>query len=131
MVRWMVLGSLLARSCATPTGEVALERDFELAVGQGVHLAGTSLTISFSGVGQDSRCPATVQCVWAGNAEVRLRLVSAGAAADVSVNSGIEPHRTTSGGVVVELVDVIPLPDPGGTPPAPSAYRVRLRASRP
>ncbi len=51
---------------------VRLNRPFSLRAGQEVTLRGERLRIKFEAVEEDSRCPANVTCVWAGNAAVRL-----------------------------------------------------------
>jgi hypothetical protein len=53
---------------------VRLNRPFSLRAGQQVTLKGQRLRIKFVAVEEDSRCPANVTCVWAGNAVVRLEL---------------------------------------------------------
>lgn len=43
-----------------------------LALGQQVFVKDQQLNISFDKVANDSRCPAKVQCIWAGNATVAI-----------------------------------------------------------
>jgi hypothetical protein len=57
---------------------VRLNRPFTLKTGQQVTAKGTRLRIKFAAVEEDSRCPANVTCVWAGNAAVRLELSTDG-----------------------------------------------------
>jgi len=130
MTRSILLGAMLLRGCATTPSEVPLGGDFVLAIGQTVRLAGTSTTVRLEAVPQDSRCPATVQCVWAGNAEVRL-LISAGPApVETSVNTGVEPRAATVGDLRIELLDLTPSPITGSAAIPSTEYRARLRASR-
>lgn len=49
-----------------------------------------ALTVELVGV-KDNRCPAEVQCVWAGYAEVALRVSKPGAAAGSVVVGALEP----------------------------------------
>jgi hypothetical protein len=51
---------------------VRLNRPFSLRAGQQVTVKGEKLRIKFVAVEEDSRCPANVTCIWAGNAAVRL-----------------------------------------------------------
>jgi hypothetical protein len=39
---------------------------FQLAVNETVHVAGSSLSVTFFNVTEDSRCPADAVCIWAG-----------------------------------------------------------------
>src|SRR5688572_10927641 len=55
-------------------------RSFTLKVGQQIFLKQERLRIEFVAVPADSRCPVDVVCVWAGDAEVQLRVRRAGAA---------------------------------------------------
>lgn len=57
-----------------PTQVARLGRPFKLRAGQRVTLKGQSLRIKFAAVEDDSRCPANVRCIWAGNAAVRLNV---------------------------------------------------------
>jgi hypothetical protein len=107
---------------------VPLEQNFELRQGQTLRIAGTGQTVTFESVAEDSRCPADVVCVWAGNARVRLRVGEAGRDTTVAVNTSIEPRAIQVGKVKLELKDVTPVPHAGSKTPADS-YRVTLRAT--
>ena len=83
---------------------------------------------------KDNRCPAEVQCVWAGYAEVALRVIKAGAAAG-SVVVGALPSppgaapAPTYGGYKFSLVRV----EPGNSmsKPVPQAlYRATVSVAR-
>jgi hypothetical protein len=91
---------------------------------------GDSLRITFQAVETDSRCPINVQCVWAGDAEIRLG-IKAGAAAwqHVVLRANREPRSTAIAGIIVELFDVAP---PRVEPDSIRAadYSVRLAISR-
>lgn len=63
---------LLMLSCAASTPTTPLGETFTLTPGKSVTVDG--LQITFVAVGQDSRCPPDVQCIWEGDAEVRLRV---------------------------------------------------------
>jgi hypothetical protein len=132
MMRVILLGALVLKGCTPHPTEASLDSDFVLAIGQSVHLAGTSTTVTFEAVPQDSRCPTNVQCVWAGNAEVRLRIATGNSRVETSLNTGVEPRSASAAGVQIELVEVTPAPV-AGSPAIPAGdYRARLRArSRP
>lgn len=61
---------LLLLGCATSTREVPLGEPFTLTPGESAMVDGVRIT--FERVGQDSRCPPDVTCIWAGDAEVKL-----------------------------------------------------------
>ncbi|MGK2962760.1 MAG: hypothetical protein ACSLFK_11515 [Gemmatimonadaceae bacterium] len=125
-----VAGAVVA-ACATPshpgdaggpseTVQAETGRQFELAVGADAEVAGTPLRIRFLGVGDDSRCPVDVQCVWAGNAVVRLRLTGGRAASDLGLNTGLDPKSASYAGHTVFLSGLAPAPRSGTTIPQAS-----------
>jgi hypothetical protein len=123
-LRLALLGIVFARCAGTPT-EVRLDQEFELALGATVRIAGTSQTITFESVPEDSRCPADVTCVWAGNARVRLRVRAAAQDSSVGLNTMVDPHAAVIGAIRVELKALSPETRTGA--PIPSAsYRARL-----
>ncbi|MNG33150.1 hypothetical protein D3C84_1193310 [compost metagenome] len=75
----------------------------------------------YVGVANDSRCPPTVQCVWAGDAEVKLVFEQAGKAVDVVMHSA-DPTPQPLGPWALTLVGL----EHGPTP----AARLRLDEAR-
>jgi hypothetical protein len=53
---------------------VALGESFELKVGESAEIEAEALKVGFDGVSADSRCPRGEQCVWEGDATVRVWL---------------------------------------------------------
>jgi hypothetical protein len=51
-----------------------MEEGFELNFGQKMVIEGKGLTIQFSDVDEDSRCPEGLRCVWAGNARIIIEI---------------------------------------------------------
>jgi hypothetical protein len=86
---------------------VPLGDTFLIAVGESVAIAGERLTVGYSQLLSDSRCPLDVQCITAGNAAVAFTLAKEGSPpSTVTVNTTEGPP---SGGYltyVVELVDL-------------------------
>ena len=101
-------------------------REFDIGVGQEVTVAGTGITVRFNGVSDDSRCAVDVQCVWAGNAVVRLTLSASGSAGtDAALNTTLEPKSTSFAGYSVRLTGLKPAPR-SGTAIAASSYVATL-----
>jgi len=69
---------------ALPQQLVSLDESVTLAVGEAAVVEGTSLTIRFVEVQEDSRCPTGVDCVWEGVAVTLLE-----------VSDGTEQHTIT------------------------------------
>ena len=75
--------------CSSPVRDaiqVSGNQEFTLRPGERAALPGQS-SLRYIEVANDSRCPPTVQCVWAGDAEVKLVFEQAGKAADVVLHS--------------------------------------------
>jgi hypothetical protein len=68
------------------------------------------LRVTLDGVFEDSRCPSGVQCVWAGNASLRLTLATADESEVVVVNSTTTPHMAAFEGFVLGFRDLVPYP---------------------
>ncbi|MBZ0114423.1 MAG: hypothetical protein K8J08_18315 [Thermoanaerobaculia bacterium] len=107
----------------SPTAPVT-DSEVTLSIGQTVRIAAGELT--FEQVPEDSRCPVDVDCIWAGDALVVLRLRSDLSATPVELHTGIEPRATRLGDTLVELIGVVPQPVSDSTIPQ-GAYRATLR----
>lgn len=96
---------------ATVTKEAALGQEFEVRLGSRVSIEHEGLTVAFSSLLEDSRCPQGVTCVWAGNGKVLLRLSKAGKrAALMRLNTGLDPKQDAYRGYDVKLVNLSPYP---------------------
>jgi hypothetical protein len=88
-------------------------REFKLHPGQRVTLKGTSLRIKFVKVETDSRCPADVKCVWAGNAAVQLQAGNGRGSKTLTLNTSPSERFAKEAeyqGYKVKLVDLSPYP---------------------
>lgn len=127
-----VLSLFAVAACATPSQPSSANenasgvlvqpgREFQLAVGETARIEGTSSRILFRSVMNDSRCPADVQCVWAGNARVVLTLSAQGKPdSALSINTAIEPRSATVSGYVLRVTGLSPVPRSGTAIPASS-----------
>jgi hypothetical protein len=132
MRRSVMFVMVLAAACTTPSHpgdpgpvtpgvQVQTGREFDLGVGQEVQVQGTSLSVRFIGVSEDSRCAVDVQCVWAGNAIVRLALSATGTTGtEAALNTTLDPKSATFAGYSVRLAGLKPLPRSGTAMPVNS-----------
>ena len=112
----------------TPSVQVEANREFDLAVGQEGRIQGTLVSVRFNSVGEDSRCPSDVQCVWAGNAVVRLSFSSGeGPSTEASLNTTLDPKTFAFGGYTFRLAALKPAPKSGSGIPV-SEYVATLEA---
>jgi hypothetical protein len=52
---------------------IRLGQEFELKINHEALVEGESLTVGFESVVEDSRCPEGVDCIWSGNAKIKVR----------------------------------------------------------
>jgi hypothetical protein len=108
---------------------VTLGQSFRLARGKTAEVQGRNLRIRLEDVLDDSRCPAGVQCVWAGDARVVLRLTQSGREASLdTLRLTLEPHAVTYGSYQVRLEALEPARQQNA-PPRPEAYVASLVVS--
>ena len=114
---------VVAMACARPSQPtqpvggrteqtIQLNTEFQLGFGKEAVVDGSSLRIRFDTLLEDSRCPVDVQCVWAGNAKIVLRLE--GDAREgvklVTLNVLLEPRAARYGGFVIRFEGLDPAP---------------------
>jgi hypothetical protein len=116
--------------------EVSSPAEVTLKIGQDVRVDGV-LRAKFVGVPADSRCPATADCIWAGDAAVAIDAWGAGistpAAAGPScsdtLHTTLDPKVVVCGRYSISLVELTPYPQLPGSIPA-SDYAARLAVAR-
>ncbi len=70
----------------------------------------SKLTIKFVSV-EDSRCPQGVDCVWAGNAKVKIKVTNRkGVSKTFELNTNLEPKAIKFDGYEITLRNVTPYP---------------------
>jgi hypothetical protein len=104
----------------------AVGQTFELRPGQTARVGG-ELLVGFRGVASDSRCAVDVQCVWAGDAEVRIQATATRADwTSLALHTGVEPRTGTFRNWRITVVDLKPAPR-STTRIDPGNYVVTLR----
>ncbi len=94
---------LIQRRYGSPEREAVAGADFEMGAGEEVSLAGKGM-LRFDRLTGDSRCRPDVQCVWAGDAEVRFDWTpNDGETEGFSLHTGTEPRSRALAGYVLEL----------------------------
>jgi len=90
---------------------VHLDKEFTLKIGQSAYLKKEDLTITFQSVADDSRCPRGVNCVWAGNAAVVVKVKRGGReAASLTLNSNVNPKTAKYFSYEFSVADLSPYP---------------------
>src|SRR5690349_4901620 len=87
---WMALlaialaAALATTGCSAPDApvdenpKVSLDTPFELPAGKTASLLSEPLEVTFVNVTEDSRCPTGVQCFWAGQAIITIKVAPTG-----------------------------------------------------
>ena len=98
-------------SALAPPQDVTLGQEFDVRVGRWVTVEGERLRVTFDRVAEDSRCPEGVNCIWAGNAKVVLRLSKGRRrSSTLTLNTGTDPKEASYRGYEVRLVKLDPYP---------------------
>ncbi len=119
MKRLLFVVTVITLACASGTtasdiaAEITPGEPFRLAMGEEMGLPAEDLTVHFSSVESDSRCPTDVNCFWAGNAAVEVRLSRGGEERSVTIhtNGGPKfPRQAQAFGCTLSLRDLEPYP---------------------
>lgn len=98
-------------------GDEGAGQTVEVRVGREVSVGGRKLKIKFVAVREDSRCPEGVQCIWAGNARIDLKLSRAGGrAANMELNTMTAPREITYANYTIKLKNLAPYPSQSRPP---------------
>ena len=109
-------GSAAAREPVTFKPKIFKPKAFKsetIVLRNGTHrtAARGELTIKFVTVLEDSRCPVGVNCVWAGNAKIQLRVADRqGHIKMLELNTNGDPNVGQFGGYAISLVNLTPKP---------------------
>lgn len=121
MMRRLSLAAGLALACSsvtdptlTPDFAAGIGEPIQLHVGEAVEVAG-GLTIGFSAVVSDSRCPTSVTCVWAGDGAVQLTVRYGDIVTVDTLHTLLSPKGTQHQNIGIQLSDLAPYPKVPGT----------------
>jgi hypothetical protein len=105
-----------------------VDEEVVLAPGQSTTLANGSIRIEFHGVSSDSRCPADVECVQAGDAVVQVSVMADGRTEELEFHTS-SPEPARQGDLIIELVRLTPERS-SSRAIQPGEYRATLRVTR-
>jgi hypothetical protein len=113
------------------TSQTVLQREigraFEMKIGETISVG--DLRLTFRSVEGDSRCPIDAVCVWAGDAEIALRIEQGSQAAVAALHTMLEPKKTEWNGYTIALVSVSPARSSASSID-PKDYRAQLIVTR-
>jgi hypothetical protein len=129
-----VTETLVAQSAAADLGPVSatLDDPFQLEVGQTALLEAQGISVEFLEIVEDSRCPMGVECVWAGQALILVRVSGEGDAQELTLQLG--PADSVTGvydSYLFEFLALDPYPQaPDQDAPPQPAYTATLVVSQ-
>jgi hypothetical protein len=89
----------------------AVGQTFDLRPGQTARVGNDGLVVGFRGVASDSRCAVDVQCVWAGDAEVRIPVTASRSDwTSLALHTTLEPKSATFRNYRITVVGLNPAP---------------------
>ena len=122
-------GPTAALRCTTPTDpNPTLGTPFNVRAGDQTTLTSERLTLAFTQMTEDSRCPTPIMCLVAGSVTVGIdadRPPDMGGTFALSIGDG-GSATVTYAGYDVRLVGVSPYPEVGRPPTPPDDYCVQL-----
>ena len=131
-MRLALVGLLLtmASACTSPSAPTAqLNENFVLGPGQSARVSGADVSVRFVAVQSDSRCPGDATCIQAGDAIVRIEVLSSTGGATTSDLHTANSQPVRYGDVSIALVELAPYPFVS-RPTQPGDYRATLRMTR-
>lgn len=86
-------------------------KNVNIGVNQTKAIRGTQLSVKFVEMVEDSRCPRDVNCIWAGNAKIRVTVTKRGSAPQtIQLNTMQSGEVLTAHGYRLRLVGLTPTP---------------------
>src|SRR5262245_33495409 len=105
---------------------IRLGQEFELKIKEEALVEGESLTVGFESVLADSRCPEGVDCVWSGNAKIKVRSnKQKQAPAALELNTNVGAGSSSYLNYEIRLVALKPRPKADKAVPS-NEYRATL-----
>lgn len=70
----------------------------------------SKITVKFLSLIEDSRCAEGTNCVWAGNAQIKIEVSKQGAKEIFELNTNLKPKSVKFEGYTIELISLVPTP---------------------
>lgn len=105
---------------------IQIGSEFDIGVNHKVVARGGKLEVIFVSVSEDSRCPEGVECVWSGNAKIKIKLnKSKIKPATIELNTDAGSKSASYLNFEVRLISLTPRPKQNETI-SPRDYKARL-----
>ncbi len=105
---------------------IRLGQEFDLEINREAVVEGESLAVVFESVLEDSRCPEGVDCLWSGNAKIRIRSSKRNQTPGaIELNTNLAPKSSSYLNYEIKLVALKPRPK-ADKPVQPNEYKATL-----
>lgn len=104
------IGILALVLVAASTAFAKHEQKVTVQVGKAATETHSKIKIQFVEMVEDSRCPKGVDCVWAGNAKIKIKVTKGGKSQTIEINSGVPNKDNTFSGYEFVLRSLTPEP---------------------
>ena len=121
-----VLVALFLVACE---GNPKLDQEITLAFSEQKTIEDEALTLTFTALNEESRCPGGTQCAWAGQATITIEASKPGTSPASFALTVPSPNTTSYSGYSITLVDLAPYPT-AGHQAAPEEYVATLLVTR-
>jgi hypothetical protein len=126
LVSFFALFSPLFAQQSKKAEVILLGQEFELKINQEAVIEGEALAVVFESVVEDSRCPEGVDCIWSGNAKIRIRSSKQKhTPAPIELNTDVGPKSSSYLDYEIKLVALKPRPK-ADKPVQPNEYKAAL-----
>ena len=111
-MKGLIAGLLMVLALGTlPATAQRTEEKARIQVHREKRLPKSRMNIRFLELIEDSRCPTDTNCVWAGNAKIKIRVSKSGRSEEITLDTnGPKQYATTQDGYSVKLVGLTPVP---------------------
>lgn len=70
----------------------------------------SKVSVRFVELIEDSRCPTDTNCIWAGNAKIKIRVSANGRSQDLTLDTNGPHQAATAEGYSIKLISLTPAP---------------------
>jgi hypothetical protein len=106
IVTLLIISVILSCQNTTSPVQPNTGEEFEIVFGKQITIPEEGISLQFSDVLVDSRCPKGVTCVWAGNAEIVIQLNDS----EANLNTYLEPQKTNIYEYKIQFLSLNPYP---------------------
>lgn len=126
----LILTLCVAGFVSTADAQAKQKQEIKMLVGTKKKASRSKLTVQFVSVIEDSRCPEDVNCVWAGNAKIKISVKSADKPEEFfELNTNTGAKGATYGRYAVYLTELTPISN-GDPKTSRIAYTAKFSISR-